>query len=718
MPDRVVVDVEGLDGSVEIIRDCLGVPHCYATTERDAFFAQGWVHATDRLRQMELVRRRGLGRLAEVTGATAAKSDTFFRRISLGSRAEADWKALGAATQSMLQAYSDGVNAAAAALRRRRADASGMEPIGGGPGEASWGSWQTWMPWDSITVYRCRHVLMGSAPSKLWRTICRDVLGVSLAQHIFSVSADEESTCVVPQSGIAGSDHWDGQGGSNNWVVDGRRTATGRPILAGDPHRELESPNVYIQGHVVCPQWNVLGLTFAGVPGFSHFGHNEHVAWGITHAMLDDQDVYEVRAERDAAGPVESIAVRDAEPIQIALVESQRGPLIHPHLALSWSATGGVNRGFDCILPMLRASSVEELFSSMALWVEPGNNLLAADTANNIGYLTRGRVPIRLDPGASVGVVPADDSRFGWRGWVAFSDMPMVINPPNGVLVSANNRILPPGVGPYLGSDFAPAWRARRIRQLLESRGPLSTELMRDILRDVVSTPGQWFAERFADALPGGRWDGHMASNSVGAAGYSVLRREITLLVMELSGLDKFSDHWLSGVLPGVHVEAPMWRIADAQFRRSDESLLGGRSWAFVVKEAETRAARAFQGQTWGDLHKTAFRSDDPDAVEPPSVAYGGDMDTVQAASYAFREGFDARSASVARYVFDVGDWDRSKWVVPLGTADARIRGDGHTSVHSTDQQAAWSEGQLYDAPYSRAAVVAGARDWVILSNR
>jgi penicillin amidase len=664
---------------IEIVRDGNGVPHCYAGAELDAFFAQGWVHAADRRWQLEYDRRRATGAWGEVAGERAAAADAFYRAVDLPAAVRRDLQGLAPATRAMLEAYADGVNAWTEASARagtlpREFAIAGVRP-------------QPWAPWHSLLVYRVRHVLMGSARAKTWRATVARVLGDDVARTMYPGWGEDDIACVppgarcdtarrvpVPAAGGAGDD----AGGSNNWVLSGARTASGLPLLAGDPHRELEMPNVYVQGHVVCPEWDVLGFAIPGVPGFSHFGHNDRVAWSITHAMADDQDVLTAGGDGDGV-----------------------------RYELRWTATAAPNHGFDVIAPMLRARSVAELFETMRGWVEPVNNLLAADVEGTIGYLTRGRLPVRRRLDGVWLPVPAGDASHDWVGWVPFEQLPRCVDPPEGFLYSANNRIAASADAPYIGLDVTAPWRALRIVETLASTGGATVDHMAALHRDVVSLPARRLVERLRTAggwpaLDG--WDGTMRASSTAAAAYSVLRRELLLLVLERSGLAAALDSPSNRILPGVVPESACWRAVDHHLHAGDTSLLGGWTWDDALAEAVARAEKAWSGETWGDLHRTAQRHALGDAsLDPRHVAVDGDPDTVCSMGYTPTAGFAVRTGPVARYAFDVADWDRSGWAVPLGA------GGSAGAPHAEDQLDAWAEGRLLPAPYTRPAVDAAA---------
>jgi penicillin G amidase len=700
----VELRISGLDGPVEIVRDGLGVPHCRAVSEHDAFLAQGFVHAADRLWQLDYDRRRGLGRSAEYIGTAGVVGDSLYRRLDLAAGARRDLDALSAAARGMLAAYAAGVNAR-------------LETLGGDRGslppefaDADLRC-EPWEPWHSLLVYRVRHFTMGSAGPKLWRAVVGAALGPDAVTAMVTAGSAGQVTCVPPGERCDGPvPSWaafDG-GGSNNWALAGSRTESGLPLLAGDPHRPLEMPNVYVQGHIACPEWDVLGLAIPGVPGFPHFGHNDRVAWCITHAMADDQDLYRFDmppAGADGRPRTETIAVRGGEPVEVAVRGTDRGPLVADDLALAWAAAAP-NPGFDALPMMLRARSVDGLFETMRSWVEPANNLVAADREGSIGYLTRGRIPIRARLGAAWMPVPAADPSYGWRGFVAFADMPRLQDPDGGFLFSANNRILAADDGPYLGLDIAAPWRATRILDTISSMSGATVADMATLHRDLVSLPARRISRQLADWGPLAGWDGRMSADSTAAAAYSVLRRELARLVLERSGLAPFVEHPWNRLLPGLRSESVVWRVAGDHLAAGDESLLGGWSWHRALTEAVSRAERAWAGEPWGQLHATRQRHPLGRAeLDPPSVPYGGDMDTVQASSYLPFESLHTASGSVARYAFDVADWDRSGWVVPLGSSGQ----PGHRHAH--DQQEAWRTGQLLPAPYSSRAVQAAAEE-------
>ena len=305
LPDLTgTLNLAGLDGPVTVYRDRWGIPHVQASSLHDAFFAQGFVTAQDRLWHMDWDRRRALGRWAEIAGPAGVEQDKLMRRFRLGASAKADFEVVSPDTRAMLESYAGGVNAFIQTASELPIE---YRVIGSGP--------EPWEPWHSMAVFKVRHILMGSFERKLWNARMVRRLGYQKAQEAIPESRPGELLIVPPGAEYSGPTdkslpdflegaEWPGlpareEGGSNNWAVHGSRTASGSPILAGDPHRGLEAPSVYYQNHIACDEFDVVGLSFPGVPGFPHFGHNAHVAWCVTHAMADYQDLYIERFKDD-----------------------------------------------------------------------------------------------------------------------------------------------------------------------------------------------------------------------------------------------------------------------------------------------------------------------------------------------------------------------------------------------------------------------------------
>ncbi|HTO54092.1 MAG TPA: penicillin acylase family protein [Myxococcota bacterium] len=723
-----------MGAAIEILRDEWGIAHVRAESAPDAFFGQGFACAADRLWQMEHDRRRASGRWSEVVGPIALARDTFLRRLGLARSAERDLAALAPETRAMLEAYAAGVNAWLAS---------------GAPLPAEYGitglAAEPWQPWHSLAVYKLRHAFMGPLYRKLWRGALVRERGRELLAAIFG---REESLVDPPGAELeAGAGALaalpDADGASNHWALAGSRTASGKPLVAGDPHRTLELPNVYWQSHLACPRFDAVGLAFAGVPGFPHFGHNAHVAWSITHGMADDQDLY-VESLGAARVRRETVALRGAAPVEIEIAETPRGPVVladERHgtgIAVRWTALADLDPTFDCFLPMLEARDAAELDRAMRAWVTPCNNLISADVDGAIRYRFRGRVPLRAAANRWT-PVPGGDAAFAWQGWVPFDDMPALENPASGLLVAANDRPDLPGA-PYLGVDFANPSRARRIRARLESLRSATAGDMAAIHGDDLSLVAPLFvraldgaepaSERAREALAELRgWDFRMGLESRAAALYMAFREQLTLLAGEALGLSGASLGALGDAAPAPERLALVFAALPGLLRARfvPKSPRSPFDWKSLCEQAFARALGFLESRLgpkpaewrWGRLHRTF--SWHPLAVDweearrvrlPASVPMAGDGDTVLCGASVPGFGLRATLLSVARYVFDLGDWERSGWAVPHG-----VSGDP-ASPHFADQLLAWAEQRLLPMRYDWRAIEAHAQSRLRLTRR
>jgi penicillin G amidase len=750
--------LHGLAHPVQIYRDRWGIPHLRAQSAHDAFFAQGFGHAQDRLWQMDFDRHRAYGRAAEYLGARAVPQDALLRRLRLEASARADYDVLNPETRTMLDAYTAGVNAFLQATARLpieyRLLATTPEP---------------WRPWDACAVFKVRHVFTGGVwQAKLWRARLLRHLGPELTAKLYADEASSQPLIIPPGVDYHGprldglealrageafasvlQELQDLDSGSNSWVLAGPRTASGAPLLAGDPHRALDTPNVFYQNHLACPDFDAVGLSFPGVPGLPHFGHNRAVAWCVTTAMADYQDLYIERFHPDTPQLYEFkgqwrqvqyqrevIQVRDEQPVEIDVSVTHHGPVIVGGpaqgyaIALRYTALAEPNPSFNALLPMLRATSADEFEEALRPWVDPCNNILFADVYGQIGYRTRGQVPMRSRANAWL-PVPGWTGEHEWHGVIPFEAMPRLRNPECGVIVTANNRIVDEMYPHYLGLHYEPGFRARRIRDRLRPLVQASGPDMMAIHADRISIPARAFVAMLGRVEPLNtisaqarsylqQWDGTMAPDSAAATIYAVCREQLLRLVMEPI-LGPLAREALGGGLYGPLMPLNQLRERLLTMMQADDRTLlpDGEHWASLLASALAHTAEWLrhelgddpQSWHWGRLHRTAphhpLVAVFPDLAKwlnPPSVVTGGDGDTVQAASISTSGAYTVGSTAVARFVFDLSDWQRSAWVVPLGVS-------GHPgSPRYADQAATWAAVQLHPMLYDWAQISAEAK--------
>ena len=737
-------NLNGLEGTVNVFRDRWGIPHVQASTVPDAFFAQGLVTAQDRLWHMDWDRRRALGRWAEVAGSSGVEQDKMMRRFRLGASAQSDFAVVTSETRTMLESYANGVNAFIASVSdlpiEYQITDSTPEP---------------WEPWHSMLVFKVRHIFMGVFERKIWNARMVQRLGAEKAQAAIPVSLPGELLIVPPGAEYSGSTdkslpdffegaEWPGlpaweEGGSNNWAVHGRRTASSKPLLAGDPHRGLEAPSVYYQNHIACDEFDVVGLSFPGVPGFPHFGHNAEVAWCVTHAMADYQDLYIERFKEGdptyyefmgqwqrADVETESIEVAGAATQEIRTYSTGHGPIVVGDptdgiaLAFKYTATAEPIKAFDSIRQMLAAASVDELDESMREWVDPANNFLSIDVQGNIKYLTRGRLPIRPKANAWL-PVPGWNGDYEWSGHIPFEEMPRSRNPDIGFIATANNRIVNEDYPHYIGLDFDGEHRARCIFEKLGGLNRATAEDMADVhaLRSSIPAakicPLLQEVEGLSDAAAEAKglllaWDHGMEKTRPEPTIFSALHDVLTdsrvaSLLGPMAGdvageTGRGAPSWVGRVKSGLH----HWL---ASLPRSERDALLAESLENAVQNLRSLLGEDMNGWAWGRVHRTnpqhALSGPFPELAEmlnPPSVAAHGDGFTPLAGSYSTAEPYLITSASMARYVFDSSNWDNSRWIVPLGAS-------GHPgSPHCSDQAEAWADASLVPMIY----------DWNVIS--
>jgi penicillin amidase len=742
LPDVTsTLHLPGLHRPVTVCRDHWGIPHIRAEDEHDIFFAQGFVTAQDRLWQMDYDRQRALGRWAEWAGTAALPEDRLMRTFRLARAARADLAVSSPAAQTMLEAYTAGVNAFITTTRTLPVEYTILDTTPA-----------PWEAWHCLAVYKVRNMLMGTYEMKLWRARLTVGLGPEHTAALFQgypqgdlVTTPPGETyqglpadCLDELAAAAARLNWlaEVDSGSNAWVLSGARTASGRPLVAGDSHRALDTPNVYYQMHMTCPTFRVSGYGVPGVPGAPHFSHTDYVAWGMTHGYGDYQDLFIERfrtqdgrleyAYKDAWLPAdvshETFLVRGAGPAQCDVVATHHGPIIagHPHagtgLAFSHTGTNSGTAWADSLYQLLLARSADELEEAMREWTEPVNNVVYADVHGAYGYRYRGRIPLR--PMANGWVpVPGWTGAYDWTGQIPFEAMPQTRNPSAGYVVTCNQRVTTADYPYYINTYFSPDYRARRITARLQAlHGKMATaEDMTAIHADRVSIPAQAFLRVLAQAQPAEpqvaaarelllAWDGSIDPDSVAAALYETARTYWLAEVLQ-GALGQFATEALypAGTGRGAPTHASqLYAQAVTAMASGNTALLPpGQTWPGLIASALARAVAELcqrlgddmRTWTWGTLHRTRPRHplsrsfpELATLLDPPQVAAGGDGDTPQQGGYGGQERFALTMLSVNRYLFDPADWCCSRWIVPLGAS-------GHPgSRHFADQAHLWAD--------------------------
>lgn len=468
-------------------RDRHGIPHIIAESLEDALFAQGYVMAQDRLWQMDLLRRLATGTLAEVAGQQALESDLEARRLRIGQLSADFANRMPPADKAVVAAFARGVNHFIDTTRDRlpiEFRLMGYDP-------------KPWSVADTIAIcLQMYRTLTATWRTELLKASMIETGNAEMVEALFPVLEGSEFTP-----------------GSNAWAVSGRRTASGRPILANDPHLEFSLPSVWHLAHLKAPGLNVAGAALVGVPGIL-IGRNERIAWGLTNLGFDVQDLYKEKIDTRtgrvefrgrlemARGEREVVLVRDGRTVDAALWVTRHGPVFLQEggavYSLRWAAAEMEHFGFP-ILDLNRASNWEQFRAACARFPGPAQNFVYADRDGNIGYQVAGRLPVRR---RHKGDVPADGAsgEQEWDGWIPFEDLPSAYNPEPGLLITANQNPFPPRYKYPVGGNFAPRYRADQIGHLLAAKEKWRAEEMAAVQTDVYSEFGKFLAREIVGA--------------------------------------------------------------------------------------------------------------------------------------------------------------------------------------------------------------------------
>jgi len=731
--------VSGLGDEITVLFDARGIPHVRAATDADAWFAQGHLHARDRFFQMELARRLVAGRLSEVFGDAAMDIDSSARIWRLASTARRQAAQLEYAERTALESYARGVNAALDRYGKWIAPEVGL--LGVGP--------EPWKPEDSLGVGLLMQLnLSWAMGQELRRGVVLHRLGREQAIDLWGWSPRDARAWIPPGELAVSPRSPDdaitpglGGVGSNNWALGPSRTASGRAILANDPHVGVQLPGTWYGIHLKAPNLHVAGLSIPGLPGVA-IGHNERVAWCFTMSMVDDQDLYRVALDdhglKEQIGstwqPIrtvtEEIHVRGrAAPELLKVRLSERGPLVRETgseaFALEWTAYRGPS-SLGAFLNMARVTSAAEAAMAWRETVGPGMNMVAADVEGHILHQVVGMTPDR-DRGAGRLPAPAQDPRWAWRGLEPFEANPAKADPPEGFVATANHDLFAEGDYPMrdrFEGEFAPAWRIRRIRERLAARDDWDVASCLELQGDVTSLRARLMLQVLSPDLRQHsgttaqsllEFDGRWVTDSVAPHLYL---RWVGDLASAISGDDArraglgrppFSEDHVLRLLVGGMDEA--WWDDQGTPEVEDRSLLVGQS----LDRMDALGPLA----KWGEVHPVRFAH--PLEQTPvvggligrlfsrgPYAAPGGGV-TVNAHYWSRERPFEVTEIPSARFVTEVGDWDSTVMVIPPGQSGRPW------SVHYDDQVRPWLELEARTFAFSEAAVDKAATARLVL---
>jgi penicillin amidase len=753
-----------LRDNVRIERDQWGIPHISASNDADLFAAFGYAMAQDRLFQLDYLRRKGAGRLAEVLGPRGLEFDLIARTVGLNRIAPAEWDCLPAKTKTLVESFTAGINA----LIEECGDCLPIEfdLLAYRP--------EPWSPVDCLLIENeFRWYLTGRFPIIVMPELAKRALGDGPLYRDFTLGeADDEA--ILPPGSYADTNRGrpsddgrfiegnaaeplgeavgctvgdpDANTGSNNWVVSGRWTPTGKPLLASDPHIAFEAVSCWYEVHLCGGSFHVAGMAYAGIPAVM-FGRNERVAWGITNNICSQRDLYQEQADPAHPGAflydgrweparevVETIRVKKSEPVTRTVRFSRNGPIVDEILPPPGNATGpvalkwlGAHHGgwLTALLDMDRANSVGEFREALRPWHVPTFNLVIADMDGRIAFQSAGRVPIRKV--AERGYRPGWDPEHQWAGLIPFEAMPHVVDPARGWMATANNRVAAVDFPYPLAGRWSSGYRARRIRQMIEARTAFSRDDFRDMQQDALSLRAVECVPELVRALhsstdPGIRaaaalldsWDRRSEPNSVGATLFNVFFTQWTNAV----AAERFDEATAALLSKGAEPLAGRLLAGDRHgwFQHGDREAKIVAAFAETLRLLTSRFGPDPAAWTWGKLHRMPLKhvlsgvGDLSQLLDHGGAAVKGDMGTV--CNTGCGPDWTAVSGAGYRLIADLNSSPPSLWAV-----DGQSQSGHPGSPHYADQFDDWIAGRYHRLLLSRETALGEAQETLILQS-
>jgi penicillin amidase len=738
------VTVSEITENVSIFRDQWGIPHIEAENFKDLFFAQGFTSAQDRLFQMDLDRLRCMGRSSEYLGKKAIANDKLNLKRNFEIVSKADLKNASTKALQMITSYTKGVNFYISNLKKLPFE---YQLINKTP--------EMWENWHSILVYKIRNAAEGSFNGKLFYSQLASIVGGEKAAKLTPGYFPGALLTLPPDSKFSGEIEnaveelteaaknfqsigaIDGE--SNGWSVSGDRTYSGKPLVGGDSHRTLDTPNVYYQVHLKCSEFEGMGHTIPGYPGFMHFAHNKDVAWGMTHGGADTQDLFLEKLRNfqskvqyfsngnwhDAKTSLRTINPRNMPKIEIKIIETKNGNIIfgspEKGIGLSLSDPGGENKGtfwIDSAFEAMISKSADELEKAFDKWTDRTNNYPYVDVNNNFGYKFAGSVPIR-DKQHEWGIAKGWEDKYSVNDEIPRDELPKSRNPKNGWVVTCNQKVVDFDYPYFMSVAFAPEYRAKvLINYLKNHKSNLKIQNMLEMHNQNLSIPAEKLIT-FAKSTDFSKyklstseelllyklhnWDFLMDKQSVEASIYSVTKENIIKDIVSINygNLSTEINGWdnIGGV---SHVRRFLSPLINEHIGDSSSFLLNKKTtWEDLYIKSFKTAIKFLQNKfgdnsnnwKWGNLHKTNHQhplsseyKDYEYILNPKKIAASGDGDTPLAGSYD--KNYQIVSASVNRYAHDPSNWENSRWIVPLGSSG------NPGSKNYSDQLEIWANGE------------------------
>lgn len=709
------MELSGLLANTSVIRDKYGIPHIFSSSRQDLFFALGVVHAQDRMFQMDLSRRAAHGQLSELVGKSTLRTDVQMRVLGLGKAADQSFDHLNTETQEAFRAYANGVNSVISA-------ANFVPPpeyilLMSRP--------KPWRPQDSAAVLKMMaYGLSGDAfdepahaklikilgperaaqflapyPKNAPITLSEDDLGLPAIKNLRRLPDNHSSPSGEPQQG------------SNNWVVGGELTASGKPLLANDPHLALSAPGVWYFARLQSNNEMILGATIAGTP-FVTLGRTGDVAWGFTNTGPDTADLFTYK-RKDIQTIAEDvmIKVRWAKDVPITIRRNQQGPALDPKwfkaaeqvlpdevMIIQNTLDDGDDTTGELGIVLLGAKSYAESRDGLKNYKMPQQNIVIADTEDTIGFVAPGRIPIR-------------DENGQWVSEISYEELPRASNPARHYYASANNKIVPDSYPHYLTGSWYGFHRMRRIVEMIEATELHDRRSFSRMQMDTVSKLAQKAIPVIASSTPQsagglelrsllGGWDGNLAADRPEGLIYSMWMRAFTKGLFGDDLGDDFEEFWsgrrefVDGVFDGRYAS---WCDDIRTTTRETCQQLAGTTLDQAYAELAANGKTDIGQLRWGDVHQAKFAHPLFDKTLlgrffNVRVAVGGDESTVNVAHSSFSSGnFDVMWGPSMRAIYDFSDLNRSLFMHAPGQSGNLM------SPHYRDLAQSWADGEFFE---------------------
>ena len=716
------ISVAGPTAPIEIIRDSNGIPHIYGKTDADAWFGLGYAHAQDRLWQMDFNRRIGAGRLSEILGDKGLGTDKFLRTLSVYHYAEQNFENENAETKAVLEAYAAGVNAfikAPGGPLPPEFHILGVKPEPWTPADSL--VWSKMMAWDlganwSSEILRLRMLKEQGLSQQQISELYPPYPGDAPVTLPDLASLYEDINLPLKQFAEASQElEPEPANGSNNWVVSGERTSSGKPLLANDPHLGLAAPPVWYFAHVESENLKVIGATLPGIPGVV-LGRNDRISWGFTNTGPDVQDMFIEKLEGDGYLTPNGIAqfetrkevikVKDGEDVTLNVRIGRHGPIISDvhgsaakaagegHvLAFAWTALRPDNTTARAIVQMNLAQNWSEFTDAIASFDVPQQNMVYADVDGNIGYYAPARVPVRHPDNKVRGFMPVPgwEEVYDWQGFIPFDELPHIYNPARNYVATANHKVVDKSYPHFLTGEWAAPYRARRIEHLLTSRDKHSVGSFRSLQGDIKSLYATDMLPRLLKAPANGdtakkaidmlsKWNGTMDRLKPEPLIFNAWMRELGLLIYgdELGPLTRnYRDNrsvFISNVL--MHGQDHWCDDVKTTARESCNSRISlalDKALTDLTTRTESDDLTTWR---WGELHFAHSDHNPFTHVDPLSrffdlsIPNGGDGFTVNVAKFSLRDDtnpFRQFHGPSLRAIYDMSNPDNSRWIHSTG---------------------------------------------------